>query len=131
MKIEKLNYSQLDKEMKQTLVGEEVKNGTCMYYRIYDKSNYKDFWIFTDENNRLMIKIVKPDIMENSKIMDFIFNTLKKDFKYITLHIPVHLIKSNNLATKYGFRYEKFYEAITAKQEIVKINIYRKDLRFS
>lgn len=129
MKIEKLNYSKLDESIKQTLVGEEVKNGTGIYYRIYDKSNYKDFWVFTDENNRLMINIVKPDIMENNKIMDFIFKALKKDFKYITLHIPVHLIKPNNLAIKYCFRHENVYEAITAKKEIVKINIYKKDLR--
>ena len=128
MKIEKLNYSKLNKDMKQTLVGEEVKNGNCIYYRIYDKLNY-DFWVFSNENNRLMIRIIKPDIMENNKIMDFIFKALKKDFKYITLHIPVHLIKPNNLAIKYCFRHENVYEAITAKKEIVKINIYKKDLR--
>lgn len=128
MKIEKLNYNKLDKDVKQTLIGEEVKNGNCIYYRIYDKSNY-DFWVFIDENNRLMIRIIKPDILENSKIMELIFKTLKSDFKYITLHIPVYLTKSNNLVIKYGFRYENFYEAITAKQELVKINIYKKDLR--
>ena len=43
MKIEKLNYNKLDKSMKETLVGEEVESGNCIYYRIYDKSNYKDF----------------------------------------------------------------------------------------
>ena len=129
MKIEKLSYSKLDKSMKQSLVGEGVKSGNCIYYRIYDKSNYKDFWVFIDENNRLMIRIIKPDIMENSKIMELIFKTLKNDFKYITLHIPVYLTKSNNLATKYGFKYENFYEAIIAKQELVKINVYKKDLR--
>ena len=128
MKIERLNYSKLDKNMKQTLVGEEVKNGNCIYYRIYDKLNY-DLWVFSNENNRLMIRIIKPDIMENSKIMELIFKTLQNDFKYITLHIPVYLTKSNNLATKYDFRYENFYEAITSKQELVKINIYKKDLR--
>ena len=128
MKIEKLNYSKLNKGMKQTLVGEEVKNGNCIYYRIYDKLNY-DFWVFSNENNRLMIRIIKPDIMENSKIMELIFKALQNDFKYITLHIPVYLTKSNNLATKYDFRYENFYEAITSKQELVKINIYKKDLR--
>ena len=129
MKIEKLSYSKLDNGMKQSPVGEEVKSGNCIYYRIYDKSNYKDFWVFIDENNRLMIRIIKPDIMENSKIMELIFKTLQNDFKYITLHIPVYLTKSNNLATKYDFRYENFYEAITSKQELVKINIYKKDLR--
>ena len=76
-----------------------------------------------------MIRIIKLDIMENSKIMELIFKTLKNDFKYITLHIPVYLTKSNNLATKYGFKYENFYEAIIAKQELVKINVYKKDLR--
>lgn len=129
MKIEKLNSIKLDKDIKQTLIGKEVKSGNCTYYRIQGKLNYKDFWVFKDENNRLMINIIKPDLMENNEIMELIFNTLKNDFKYITLHIPVYLIKSNNLATKYGFRYENFYEAITAKQEIVKINIYKKDLR--
>ena len=129
MKIEKLSYSKLDKDMKQSPIGEEVKSGNCIYYIIYDKSNYKDFWVFIDENNRLMIRIIKPDIMKNSKIMELIFKTLKNDFKHITLHIPVYLTKSNNLATKYGFKYENFYEAIIATQELVKINIYKKDLR--
>ena len=75
MKIEKLNYSKLDESIKQTLVGEEVKNGTCIYYRIYDKSNYKDFWVFTDENNRLMINISQGVL---NKIRGEMFNHMQK-----------------------------------------------------
>ncbi len=128
MKIEKLNYSKLDKDIKQTLIGKEIKNGNCIYYRIYDKLNY-DFWVFSNENNRLMINVVKPDILKNKKLTLLIFEKLKEDFEYIELHIPEYLNETYSLAISYGFKYKNSHEIITAKKEIIKIDVLKKDLR--
>ena len=128
MKIEKLNYSKLDKDIKQTLIGKEIKKGNCIYYRIYDKLNY-DFWVFSNENNRLMINVVKPDILKNKKLTLLIFEKLKEDFEYIELHIPEYLNETYYLAISYGFKYKNSHEIITAKKEIIKIDVLKKDLR--
>ena len=129
MKIEKISYNELDKIIKQTPVGEEVKHESCVYYRIYNKSNNKDFWIFKDENNRLMINVVKPDILKNKKLTLLIFEKLKEDFDYIELHIPEYLNETYSLAISYGFKYKNSHEIITAKKEIIKISVLKKDLQ--
>ena len=63
---------------------------------------------------------------QNNSILSFFQNS---DFEYIELHIPEYLNETYSLAISYGFKYKNSHEIITAKKEIIKIDVLKKDLR--
>jgi hypothetical protein len=109
--------------IKDSFLGEQVRNNKARYYFIYDNDEIMDdYWIDlcdSDVVNLFIHQNQDNDLFLDIKLMNLIFDKLKSDgYKTVTIGIFNPLKDKIDAAKEYGFVEDKDRELIPFKKEL-------------